>query len=60
MSKQWTDGVISFMYVDGNYNFKIIQRGKPVENRDVDFKEFFKLIQKHCNIQFDEEEFKQK
>jgi len=60
VSKQWNDGVYSFMYVGGNYNFKVIQRGKPIENRDIDFKEFFQLIKKYCNIQFDEEPVKQK
>ena len=58
VSRQTADGVLSFLYVDGAYSFKIIKQGKPVEDRTVDCAEFFKLIKQYCGIDFDATDLK--
>ena len=58
VSRQTADGVLSFLYVDGEYSFKTIKQGKPVEDRKVDCAEFFKLIKQHCGINFDATDLK--
>jgi len=50
VSRQTDDGVFSFLYVDGIYNFKFIRRGKSLESKDVDFNEFCQLLEKHCYL----------
>merc|ERR1712241_180526 len=53
ISKQTNDAILSFLYVDGTYNFKVIKKGKPVEEKSLDCVEFFELIQERCGIKFD-------
>jgi len=60
VSRQTDDGVFSFLYVDGIYNFKFIKRGKSLESRDVDFKEFCRLLEKHCYFKAEKLEIKEK
>ena len=52
ISKQTEEGILSFFYIDEVYNFKMHKQGKTVENKDVDYKEFFDLITKHCGVEF--------
>ena len=58
VSKQTNDSIISFLYVDEVYNFKIIKKGKPVEDKVLTCSEFFKMIKDYCGVQFLEEELK--
>ena len=52
ISKQTEEGILSFFYIDEVYNFKMHKQGKTVENKDVDYKEFFDLITQHCGVEF--------
>jgi len=58
VSKQTNDSIISFLYVDEVYNFKIIKKGKPIEDKVLTCSEFFKMIKDYCGVQFREEELK--
>ena len=58
VSKQTNDSIISFLYVDEVYNFKIIKKGKPVEDKVLICSEFFKMIKDYCGVQFLEDELK--
>ena len=60
ISKQTNDSIYSFLFVDGGYNFKVIKKGKPVEDRNLDCEEFFKLIHQRCGVQFEASEFVRK
>ena len=53
VSRQTNDSVISFLYTDDVYNFKIIRHGKPVEEKNLSCEEFFQLIKELCNIEFE-------
>lgn len=57
ISKQTNDSILSFLYVDGSYTFKIIKKGKPVEECKLDYVEFFKLIKDRCGVEFEASEF---
>ena len=56
VSKQTNDSILSFLYVDGSYVFKVIKKGKPVEEKSLDYVEFFQLIQERCGIEFEASE----
>ena len=60
ISRQFDQGTFSFHVQDGTYNFKHFRRGQLIENKDVDFKEFYKLVETHCDIKFNVEPFKVK
>ena len=53
VSRQTNDSVISFLYTDGVYNFKVIRHGKPVEEKNLSCEEFFQLIKELCIIEFE-------
>ena len=56
VSLQTQDSVLSFLYMDGVYNFKVIRHGKPVEERNLSCAEFFQLIKELCYIDFEPSE----
>ena len=58
VSKQTNDAIISFLYVDEVYNFKVIKKGKPVEDKTLTCSEFFKMIKDYCGVHFQEAELK--
>ena len=60
ISRQFDQGTFSFHVQDGTYNFKHFRRGQLIENRDVDFKDFYKLVEMHCHIKFTVEPLKVK
>ena len=60
ISKQTNDAILSFLYVDGTYAFKVIKKGKPVEERSLQCAEFFKLIYQLCGVEFEPSEFTRK
>ena len=56
VSLQTQDSVLSFLYMDGVYNFKVIRHGQPVEERNLSCAEFFQLIKELCHIDFEPSE----
>ena len=60
ISKQTNDSIYSFLYLDGSYNFKVIKKGKPVEEKNLDCEEFFKLVHQLCGVNFENTEFVRK
>ena len=60
ISKQTNDSCYSFLYLDGSYNFKVIKKGKPVEEKNLDCEEFFKLVHQLCGVKFENTEFVRK
>ena len=57
---QTNDTKIDFFFTDGSYSLKIFAKGRPREERSVDFKEFFQLINEMCNLEFEATEITQK
>ena len=53
VSRQTEDSILSFTFMDGIYNFKVIRQGKPVEERNLSCEEFFQLIKVKCYIEFE-------
>merc|ERR1711936_1353270 len=60
ISKQTSEGILSFLFVDGSYTFKVIKKGKPVEERNMECEEFFKLIKERVGVQFEVSELTKK
>ena len=51
ISRQTDDSKIDFLYTEGKYVFKLFQKGTPVETKeDLDWEEFFNLVNKMCNV----------
>ena len=48
VSRQTEDSIFSFSFMDGIYSFKVIRKGKPVEERNLSCEEFFHLIKVKC------------
>jgi len=44
---------IDFFFCDGSYSLKIFTKGRPVEEKSLDYKQFFQLVKEMCNLEFD-------
>jgi len=60
MARQTHDSKIDFMFVDGSYSLKIFNKGRPIEERSLDYKQFFQLVKEMCNLEFEAVEIVQK
>eukprot|EP00090_Calanus_glacialis_P013304 TRINITY_DN21940_c0_g1_i1.p1 TRINITY_DN21940_c0_g1~~TRINITY_DN21940_c0_g1_i1.p1 ORF type:complete len:294 (+),score=84.58 TRINITY_DN21940_c0_g1_i1:43-882(+) len=50
---QTHDSKIDFFFVDGSYTLKIFTKGRPREEKTLDYKQFFQLLKEMCNLEFE-------
>ena len=50
---QTHDSKIDFSFVDGSYTLKIFTKGRPREEKTLDYKQFFQLLKEMCNLEFE-------